>query len=958
VMHGDAWRLGIGALALGALLAWLLRGGPPREPEPEAAAMPEFAWPRPPPDPPKPTLSTISGTVRDRAGVAIAGAQVCAHARSHLLARDDRQRPRCVVSERDGHYRIPDLSAGPHRVHASAAHHVPSAPAIVTPPPGGPLAGIDITLVGGGVEVTGVVLDLSGGTIEGALVELEGGVATSGPDGEFRLWSAPGRRGAHAFADGYTDAYDGGTVPGHRFVLRLLPEAVLVGKVVRASDGAAIAGARVHAEGNHSADHGPAFTDAAGSFRLGGLRPGAYKASAVSDDAFGLAPEQAIVGLGETSAEIVITAHPAFTIRGQIVGPNGEPCTHGAVGLTRRGAVRGADVKAGPDGTIEARGLLPGAIDVTVRCAELVPATSYPALTIIDRDLVGVRWVLGSGQWIRGRVLDARGAPMAGIEVSAAAQPDPQRPQARRTWGHSEPSDERGHFEIGGLLPANFDLTLQSPHEPRALPLAPTRVTLPEGQDLDAVKIVLPATGELRGLVRDVQGHAVANVWVALHGPDRQRSVTAADGRFSFSHVVPGEQRVFAERDGLPLRAPGSHDDDPPGTRVEVRENATTTTELVVELATAAISGTVQDGDGAPVVDAFIEVVRESESAAATGSALRELQWRSPHNPPLSDHDGGFRVDGLTPGKYTLRAHRRGGGEAVREHVAVGSTVTLKLAEGARLAGVVTTRDRRAPDEFMVFLREATTGASSYDRFYRTDGAWVLADLPPGRHQLRITTEDGSCEQTIDLAAGERRGELRMELVPFVTLRGRVLDLEGAPITGFAVMSPEQPPGAASDPFKRVTDTAGRYELAGLPAGRVHVMVMPPNSLQSEYGWTSVVADLDPTRAITELPAIRIAKPRVRPGAIAGDRGYTLRQTPPDLGPGERRLIVAVVRPGGPAAAAGLKIGDAIVRVDGHEVTGDHADLHDALLSAPPGISVTLDLARGASLMLTLGPPP
>ncbi len=954
--HADAWRLGIGALALAALLGWLLRGGPAREPEPDAATMPEFAWPEPPPDPPTPTRSTISGTVRDGAGVPVAGAQVCAFARSRQLARDDQQRPRCTHSERDGHYLIAEVSAGPQRVLASAAHHVPSAPVIVTPPPNGPLAGIDLTLVGGGLEVTGVVLDLSGGTIEGATVELAGAVATSGPDGEFRLWSAPGPQGAHALADGYTDAHDGGTVPGHRFELRLLPEAVLVGKVVRASDGSAIAGARVDAEGNNSADHGPAFTDAAGRFRLTGLRPGAYKASAVSDDAFGLAPEQAIVGLGETSAEIIITAHPAFAIRGQIVGPNGEPCTRGAVSLTRRGALRGTHTDAQPDGTIHARGFQPGEIDVAVQCAGLVAATRYPSLTIIDRDLVGVRWVLESGQWIRGQVLDAGGAPVAGMIVSAAAQQDPQ--QARRTWGQSEPSDERGHFEIGGLLPAQFDLTLQSPYEQRPLPEAATRVTLPEGQDLETVKIVLPATGAVRGVVRDVKGVGVGNVLVTLQGSGSQRTAAAADGSFSFAHVAPGQQRVFVERDGLPMRAPGSHADDPPGTRVEVRASATTTATLVVEQADAAISGTVQDGDGAPVADAFIEAVRESESAAAaTGSALRESHWRSPHQPPLSADDGGFRVTGLAPGQYTLRAHRRGGGEAIREHVTTGSTVTLTLAEGARLAGVVTTRDRRAPDEFMVFLREATTGASSYDRFYRTDGAWVLADLPPGRHQLRVTAQEGSYEQAIELATGERRGDLRVELVPFVTLRGLVLDLEGAPITGFAVMVPEQLPGAASDPLKRVTDASGRFELAGLPAGRVHVMVMPPNSLQGEYGWTSVVADLDPTRAVTELPAIRIAKPRVRPGAVAGDRGYTLRQAPPDLGPGERRQIVAVVRPGGPAAAAGLQIGDEILRVDGHEVTGDHADLHDALLSAPPGTRVTLDLARGASLMLTLGPP-
>ena len=69
-MRADAWRLGTGVLVLGALLAWLLGGGPApeREREPEAAAMPEFAWPVQPLEPTTPT-STISGTVRNRDSV-------------------------------------------------------------------------------------------------------------------------------------------------------------------------------------------------------------------------------------------------------------------------------------------------------------------------------------------------------------------------------------------------------------------------------------------------------------------------------------------------------------------------------------------------------------------------------------------------------------------------------------------------------------------------------------------------------------------------------------------------------------------------------------------------------------------------------------------------------------------------------------------------------------------------
>jgi S1-C subfamily serine protease len=65
---------------------------------------------------------------------------------------------------------------------------------------------------------------------------------------------------------------------------------------------------------------------------------------------------------------------------------------------------------------------------------------------------------------------------------------------------------------------------------------------------------------------------------------------------------------------------------------------------------------------------------------------------------------------------------------------------------------------------------------------------------------------------------------------------------------------------------------------------------------------------------------------------------------------GERGLLVVMVEPSGPAANAGVLLGDIVVRVDGAEIRGLHG-LQGALDSDKIGQPVVVDLVRGGTLM-------
>ncbi|MCY1054764.1 carboxypeptidase regulatory-like domain-containing protein [Nannocystis sp. SCPEA4] len=895
--------------------------------------------------------AAIAGRVRDRQGQAIAGARVCARVRGGGPVGASEWVPNCGVSGRDGGYRLAGLLAGRYAVEASARGYLPGGTgeaqgpeSLVTVAAGGEASGIDVVLWPGGVELRGSVFDASGGEIEGAIVSAGGSTDFTGPDGSFVLHVRPGKHGVQALAEGYAPGGVWATVPGQTAQMQLLPEAVLVGRVVRASDGLPVADATVAARRGSPQ---VAVTDADGNFRIGQLRPGLFKPRVEADGYTGMAEGQVHIGIGETSAPVLVRVHPATLVRGKIVGPGGASCAEGSVTLTDPATRRMAWATVEADGEVTVRGLLPGTYAVTVTCAGHVPEDSYEAIAVGEAPIEGLTWKVQAGQAIRGKVVDARGA--AALVEAVLAHPQAAARGAGRALDGKVGPD--GSFHLIGARPGAYSIEV-SPGPGRPPPPR-VPVEVPEGRDVEGLEIRLQDGSEVRGRVIDGAGRPVARASVRLRGAQTSGSQESDDdGRFTLQGVQPGQYRATAAIDFVVLKRPGQQPEEVPGVPVEVRAGAATEVEIVVEARDGRITGQVVDAAGGPVADAFLDWTREAEPGTMGSWVV------APPQPKLSDGEGRFEISGLSPGTYAITASRRGSpGQGTVEHVAVGAATVVTIPETGEIGGSVRIAGGGAPEWVKVSASEASRRVWADDEFFRTSGRFTLPGLGPGTYVVRAESGEGAAEATVTLGEGEVRRDVELVLAPRVTVRGRLVDVEtGAPVVGMDVRVQATQGGLGGDRTgsRHVTDAQGRFEVSGVTVGPVTVSASPANRdyASGDYAATSATVLLEGTGTV-ELAPIAVARRRAPADQPAADLGFSVLPVPAEQAPGTARVVVALVRPDGPAGRAGLRAGDEIVAVDGHSVVGPGHHLFRPLTTVASGRTLQLTLGRGETIAVT-----
>lgn len=934
--------------------------------------------------------ATIAGRVTDRAKRPIAGATVCADGWSRDAPGDVFERPTCVRADARGSYQIDGLLAASYAVSAAArpyrpgAYEVPGKPDVHTfaLAAGETRTGVDLVLDEGGVEITGTVADISGGPVAHAQVRASAGRwgGQLGPpvetddEGRFSLWTRPGGVRVSSAADGYAAASEYGQAPG-TFELLLTPESSLTGVVVDARTGAPIEGARVAVQGaGFGIDRHADRSDAQGRFRVHGLTPGRYVAEATIEHGYGRTEGSTRVGLGQHVEGIVVRVHPAARIQGKVViaGASPKVCEDGHAFFHDDAKDLWVPGLTDPDGTITADGVMPGTYSVRAGCrgyANVEPRLA--PVVVADQDVLGLEWKVEPGATIEGRVLNKRGEPIADVELRARSTGGGARDPMQ--WA-SATSDRDGHYELRGLRAGSYRI---DPETSKAVgPRDGFTIDAPAGKAI-ARDLVLDDGGTITGVVVDDRGAPVAGVKVDAQAIDAGFSFrwgggakTDATGRFTLAGLRPGAYRVLATRGRFEaLRKPGTTDDDPhPGERATVRAGATTEVRLVVEAQTGTITGSVVDAAGQPVPDAYVSAARESDAAGARRSSVSatrdEFGWGD-DKPALTSVDGTFAIERLSPGTYTVRAYRKGGGEAVAEHVALGHPVRLQILPTGSIEGVARRTSGAPPDLLTVQVADATTGLRREEKFYKTGGKFAIHDLPKGHFELTASADGGTKTIEVELAEGETRGGLEVVFEALATITGRVVDrTTRQPVPGMRVFAAPATGGGGmsfrfgmDDDNSNISDQDGRFTVKRVPRGKVFVQGVAKDFQNADYGFFRVLADVSGDAATVDVGDVPVIRKRVRDGEPSGELGINFVQQPRETPPAQRKLEVSFIDPKGPAAASGIEVGDVITSVDGVDATGGNLMQAWTLLNAPPGTRIELGLARGVTVAIVLAAP-
>ena len=398
---------------------------------------------------------------------------------------------------------------------------------------------------------------------------------------------------------------------------------------------------------------GEGTTSADGTLRLP-AGPGDYLLSAQAPG-HGPGRVEATRPFGEAETAVEVSLPPGVSLEGRtVVEGTGEPVPLAEVtlcpypGLARAGEAPVDLPEECPAVTSDARGhftlssLAPGRYELTAEAPGFTRRTLRLLQVPQPAELVVGLWSAGT---LEGFVVDARGQPVAGAEVTAAGGTRP----ARTTTSDSG----------GFALEVAAGTWVVSARRAQAVGRVPGAVSVAAGETLRGLTITLGGASGLEGTVSTTEGAPVRGaVLVATPSGgtgELGRTTSVGDGVWRMD-VPPGEYDVD-------VRAPGMT-----GVRREavvVAPGRYTPVELRLEPATAVVEGLVVDGEGRPVAGAQVRAgLRSGEGVART---------------VLTDAGGAYRLEGLEAGSTAVRARREGSARWVVQ------METLKPAATARM---------------------------------------------------------------------------------------------------------------------------------------------------------------------------------------------------------------------------------------------------------------------------------
>jgi protocatechuate 3,4-dioxygenase beta subunit len=517
--------------------------------------------------------------------------------------------------------------------------------------------------------------------------------------------------------------------------------------------------------------------------------------------------------------------------------------------------------------------------------------------------------VLRPPEEIAGRVVRARGGPVAGALVWNGARPSspPVRTGADGRFRLAVPAGAA--VELGaaaaGFLPLRQNVARRA-----GSPVATT--------------LELRPAAALSGLVVDARGRPVPGALVLAPRSNRQ-ALSRADGRFRLTRLLPrGSYELTVQKEGFPRTTAaartGAAGREVPPLRIVLGEGQ-------------RIRGKVLDREGRPV-------------AAGLTLTAEEYGGGEPERSVTSvDAQGAFELRDLSPGRFELRAVARGFAPARRTGIEVGAGPeavelgVVTLEPGTAIEGVVTDSAGSPVAGAEVIARSNEPVRSWFQEpeppspyITGTDGRFRIVDLRRGDH-VDLEVHHPAYAPAQALAVEVPTPEpLHVELKRARSLAGRVVGPRGEPVPGALLSRIEElriGGGSQGSAFTLgQTGADGTFRVTGLAPGTLNLEVSADGYRTRRTGGVQIPEDRDVEHLEVTLEPGVILAGRVLDslGEPVGDanvwvhperprREMTFRMPGPTRTDGEGRWQVDGLDPGAVRVDASHQRGRATARL-------------------------------------------
>jgi hypothetical protein len=904
--------------------------------------------------------ASLAGKVtRKSDGSAVAGATI-AIARVDIAAGmggRSEMAPIVVTTDASGAWLAPKVPPADYIVTASAPTFLPARHARIGVAPGEAKTGIDLALEPGGTLVSGLVSDVGGGPIAGArVIALEESlqaitgqtgvyITVSGDDGRYQLSLPDGTFELSAHHDDYAQAKHDTEVAGKPVTVDfvLVPGGGIRGQVIARDTGKPVPTAFVQAHAVHGDDDAAdgMVADAEGKFVLHSLPPGSIAIEAAGPGYVSMQPTVVDLAIGEQVDGVRVLVDHALSISGRVVEKASQQGIAG-VQVSAWAMANGQHASAaGPteaDGAFEIVGVRPGSYILFAMADEKMPEIGKP-IEVSDKDVTGVLIEVATGSTLSGRV-DPASRATVGLSLVGDIGIANFMEAIKALFVQTE-TDDTGAFVLKHAPAGKFVLVART----REGPAGKLAVTISDG-DQSGLVIALEKRAAISGRVVDTAGAPVAGMHVRAQRTDKEASeivmegvnhdgaTSGADGAFKIVGLDAGKYRVEPQ---------SSADREPSKKTPEAIDLAAGTERtgviVTVEAKNGVIRGTVLASDGKAIPDSWVTAyllpAESSQDKVVDDDSLDSSQ------PVLTKDDGRFVITRLRAGTYRVVADGpRGASRGEKESVKPGDSITITLASLGTLSGHVT----QGAGAVLSYDLHCHGPSGEVDRhFAAADGAYSLDRLAPGAYACTASADAGNGSGQVSVPAGA--ATLDIALAPWATLSGTVVSvLDGRPVPDVVAVTEDTTEMAniltGGGP---VTDATGRFTVNRVAPGNGSVMLFPKSSITTPAATVSYQAVAGQN---TDLGTIKIAPPRT------GDPGTLGMATELE----DADLSVTMVQAGGPAASAGIVVGDKITAIQGTPVTTLTPKVAQQLISSgaiAAGQTMSLALARGTTVSVT-----